>query len=150
MHRTFAVKSLFFAAVAVTAFAAGFATSKARDQQLVRFTPLLSTSKTILDETIVYPTSGPAKITDAIVALQPGEETGWHTHNGMPNTGIILEGELTVDYGDKGKKTFHQGDAIAEVMSIPHNGKNTGDGIMKLFVVYMGVEGVPVTVKQEK
>jgi hypothetical protein len=35
-------------------------------------------------------------------------------------------------------------------MSIPHNGKNTGEGIMKLFVVYMGVEGVPVTVKQEK
>lgn len=149
MSRFIATKSIAVAALAVAAFGAGFATSRAKEQ-LVRFTPLLSTSKTILDEPIVYPTNGTAKITDAIVALQPGEETGWHTHNGMPNTGIILEGELTVDYGDKGKKTFHQGDAIAEVMSIPHNGKNTGEGIMKLFVVYMGVEGVPVTVKQEK
>lgn len=110
-----------------------------------RFMPLLSTGKTILDELIVYPTSAPAKLTTGIVAMPPGAETGWHTH-GIPLTGLILEGELTVDYGDKGKRTYKEGDSLAEAINVPHNGKNTGNGILRLFVVYIGAEGLPTSI----
>ena len=130
-------------AIAV-AFVAGIGVGSARPPQ-VHVTPLFATSKTVMDEPIVYPSGSPAKLTAAIIALNPGDDTGWHTH-GVPIAGIILEGELTVDYGDKGKRVFHTGDAVAEAISVPHNGKNTGDGPMRLFAVYIGAEGVPTTV----
>ncbi len=114
-------------------------------EPLLRFTPLFATGKTVMDETIVYPVAGPAKLTAGIVALAPGDETGWHTH-GVPLTGIVLEGELTVNYGNRGTRTYRQGDAIAEAMSVPHNGKNAGAGPMRLFAVFIGAEGVANTV----
>lgn len=123
---------------------AGYDAAIARDA-FQRMTPLFSTSKTVMDEPIVYPTGAPAKLTGAIIALQPGDETGWHTH-GVPLTGIVLEGELTVDYGARGKRTYRQGDSIAEAINVPHNGKNTGAGIMRLFAVMIGAEGVPNTI----
>jgi quercetin dioxygenase-like cupin family protein len=106
-----------------------------------RFVALLATSKTVMDEPIVYP-QGTAKLTTGIITLQPGEETGWHTH-GVPLTGIVLDGELTVDYGDRGRRTFSKGQSIAEAIFIPHNGKNTGTDAMRLFAVFIGAEGVP-------
>ena len=109
-----------------------------------RFMTLLSTSKTVMDEPIVYPQGAPAKLTTGIVTMPPGAETGWHTH-GVPLTGLILEGELTVDYGDKGKRTYKEGQSLAEAINIPHNGKNTGSGPMRLFVVYIGAEGFPMS-----
>ena len=120
---------------------AGHQLSLARET-LVPFTPLLSTSKTVMDEPIVYPANGAAKLTAGIVAMAPGQETGWHTH-GVPLTGIVLEGELTVDYGDKGTRTYREGQSIAEAIAVPHNGRNSGTGIMRLFAVYIGAEGVP-------
>lgn len=130
--------------VALGLFAAGAASTVALDAT-TRVTPLLSTGKTIMDESIVYPTGAPAKVTTAIVEMQPGAETGWHTH-GVPLAGLILDGELTVDYGARGKRTYKKGDSVAEAISIPHNGKNTGSGVMRLFVVYMGAEGVPTSI----
>ncbi|MFN0218633.1 MAG: cupin domain-containing protein [Hyphomicrobium sp.] len=131
---------LFLATAAVATVSVVFDVARAREP-LVRFTPLFSTSKTVMDETIVYPTETPAKLTGAIIALASGDETGWHIH-GAPLTGIVLEGELTVDYGPRGTRTYRQGDAIAEAIKVPHNGKNTGDGLMRLFVVTIGAEGL--------
>lgn len=133
---------LSYAAVAAAFCAGGLAIAR---EPLPRFTPLFSTSKTVMDETIVYPTGAPAKLTGAIIALSPGDETGWHIH-GAPLTGIVLEGELTVDYGARGKRTYRQGDAIAEAINVPHNGRNTGDGVMRLFAIFIGAEGLQATI----
>lgn len=125
-------------------FAAGAASTRALDAT-TRVTQLLSTGKTVMDEPIVYPTGSPAKLTTALVEMQPGAETGWHTH-GVPLTGLILDGELTVDYGAKGTRTYRKGQSVAEAISIPHNGRNTGTGVMKLFVVYIGAEGAATSI----
>jgi len=130
--------------IALAFFAAGAVSTKGLDAT-TRVIPLLSTGKTVMDEPIVYPTGAPAKITAAIVEMQPGAETGWHTH-GVPLTGLILDGELTVDYGAKGTRTYKKGQSVAEAISIPHNGRNTGSGVMKLFVVYIGAEGVATSI----
>lgn len=125
---------------------AGFGFAQTREsaarESPVTFTPLLATSKTVMDEPIVYPTGAPAKLSAGIVAMAPGSETGWHTH-GVPLTGIILEGELTVDYGARGTRTYKQGQSIAEAINVPHNGRNAGTSVMKLFAVYIGAEGIP-------
>jgi len=123
------------------ALAAALATAAGALEPTTHVTPLLSTGKTVMDEPIVYPTGSPAKVTTSIVSMAPGAETGWHTH-GVPLVGLVLEGELTVDYGPRGKRTYKKGDSVAEAMNVPHNGRNTGTGTMRLFVVYMGADGL--------
>jgi quercetin dioxygenase-like cupin family protein len=126
------------AALAAVAFGCGFGFALARED-VVRATALFSTGETILGEPFSYP-AGKPKLTAAVLTLTPGQETGWHTH-GVPVTGIMLEGELTVDYGDKGKRTYKKGEAVVETMATPHNGRNTGEGNVQLFVVFIGAEG---------
>lgn len=123
-------------------FLLGYSIGMARESG-VTMTPLFSTSETVLGEPLAYP-DGKPKLTAAILALEPGAETGWHTH-GVPLTGTVLEGELTVDYGDKGKRVYKKGDAVAETLATPHNGRNTGPNVMRLFVVFMGAEGIANT-----
>ena len=101
--------------------------------------PLLSTGTTIVGEPIRYPT-GPAHVTGSIVTLAPGARTVAHKH-GVPMFAYILEGEITVDYGAKGKRTYRAGDALMEAMDVTHFGENTGSQPMRLIAVYMGAKG---------
>ena len=107
--------------------------------------PLLSTGTTILGETLHYPTNGPAHVTAAIVTLPPGGRTVLHKH-GVPMFGYILEGEITVDYGDRGKRTYHQGDAIMAAMDAAHFGADAGPQPVRILTVYMGADGAPPNV----
>jgi len=86
------------------------------EENVMSSVPLLSTGTTIVGETLHYPTDGPAHVTAAIVTLAPGAKTALHRH-GVPLFAYVLEGEITVDYGDRGKRTYHQGDALMEAMS---------------------------------
>lgn len=104
-----------------------------------RVEPLLQTGETIIGQTFVYPQDSPAEVTAVIVTLLPGEETGWHVHE-VPLFGYMLEGELTVDYGAAGKKTYKAGDSLMEALDHPHNGVNTGAGVMRVLTVFMSSE----------
>jgi quercetin dioxygenase-like cupin family protein len=106
---------------------------------------LLETQTTNLGQAIAYP-SGAAQITAAIVTLAPGGETGRHRHP-VPLYGQVLSGELTVDYGEHGSKTYRAEDAFIEAMNTWHNGHNTGDGPLRILAVYMGADGVPNVVR---
>ena len=105
---------------------------------------LVATTQSIIGQPIVYPTEAPAKVTAAIVTMQPGEATGWHRHD-VPMFGYILEGEVTVDYGAKGTRVYKKGDALVEAIDWEHNGRNTGSGPARILAVFMGAEGVPDT-----
>jgi quercetin dioxygenase-like cupin family protein len=102
--------------------------------------PLLSTGTTVVGETLHYPTGGPAHVTAAIVTVAPGAKTIMHKH-GVPLFAYILDGELTVDYGDRGKRIYRQGDAFMEAMDVPHYGIDTGAQPVRLLAVYIGAEG---------
>ncbi len=106
--------------------------------------PLLRTGTTVVGEPVVYPTGAPAQVTAAVVSLAPGEETGWHTH-GMPVVGYMIEGELTVDYGEKGQRVYRAGDALMEAIAVAHNGRNTGSGPVRILAVFIGAEGLTPT-----
>ena len=100
---------------------------------------LLSTGTTIVREPIRYPTSGAAHVTAAIVTLAPGARTIMHKH-GVPMFAYILEGEITVDYGPHGTRTYRQGQSLMEAMDVAHFGENTGAQPMRLIAVYMGAK----------
>lgn len=108
-------------------------------------TPLLQGGSDVLGTPLAYP-QGTPNVTSAIVTIPPGGETGWHEHE-VPLFAYILEGELTVDYGSKGKKTYHAGEAVLEAVGWPHNGTNTGSAPMKLVAVYMGGGSAANTIK---
>lgn len=104
--------------------------------------PLLSgPTKTVVGEDVRYPGGLPAEVTAAVVTLPPGKATGWHRH-GVPLFGYILSGQLQVDYGDKGIRTYAAGDGLMEGMDQRHQGVNTGSEPVRLLVVYMGAHGL--------
>jgi quercetin dioxygenase-like cupin family protein len=101
--------------------------------------PLLSTGTSILGEPIRYPKTGPAHVTAAIVTLAPGARTIMHRH-GVPLFAYILDGELTVDYGTRGTRTYRQGQSFMEAMTVAHFGVNNGSQPVRLLAVYMGAK----------
>lgn len=103
-------------------------------------TALLSTGQTVVGETIRYPTAGAAHVTGSIVVLAPGARTIVHRH-GVPLFAYILEGELTVDYGAHGTKTYRKGQAFMEAMEVAHFGVNNGAEPVRILAVYMGAQG---------
>lgn len=102
---------------------------------------LLTTGKTVVGEDIRYP-AGKPRVSVAIVTIPPGATAAFHRHP-APLIAYVLEGELNVDYGDKGIKTFRQGEAMVEAMDVSHRGINPGTAIVKLLAVYVGAEGTP-------
>lgn len=101
--------------------------------------PLLSTSKTIVGETIRYPRTGEAHVTAAIFTLEPGGKSILHKH-GVPLFAYILEGELTVDYGKHGTRAYKKGDSLMEAMNVAHFSVNNGSEPVRLLAVYMGAK----------
>ena len=118
---------------------AGAATADESPQYTKLLTPILESGQTILGQPITYP-AGTPKVTAAMVVLQPGKETGWHTHS-VPIFAYVVEGEISVDYGDKGVKVYKAGDGLLDAMNWPHDGVNKGTAPVRLLVVYMGAEG---------
>ena len=104
--------------------------------------------RTILDQPFSYPADRPAQVTAVILTLQPGEETGWHHHE-APLFAYILEGAVTVDYGSEGVRTYEAGQSIMEALNVSHNGRNEGDGPVRILAVDIGAQGVANTVADE-
>lgn len=133
-------RSLLPAAVVLAAgMLAGDVTARDAAKPSYPAVPLLSTGKNIVGETIRYP-QGNAHVTAAIVTLAPGGRTVAHRH-GVPLFAYILSGELTVDYGAHGTRTYKQGDAFMEAMDVTHFGINRGAEPVRILAVYMGADG---------
>lgn len=101
---------------------------------------LLETTTTVAGEPIAYPATGPAKVDAIIVTIAPGAETVLH-HHPAPMFAYILDGEVTVDYGAAGKRSFRAGDAFMEAMAVPHKGVNPGTIPVRILAVSMGAQG---------
>lgn len=131
--------------LAVTAFvtalaAAAFAAPTAADDHGYPAATLLSTGSTIVGEPIQYPTGAPAHVTASIINIPPGQRTISHRH-GVPLFAYMLQGELTVDYGAKGKRVYRAGEAFMEAMDVEHYGANTGTEPVRILAVYIGADG---------
>ena len=61
-----------------------------------------------------YPTSKP-ELKVCRMIFPCGAKTGWHHHN-VINYGIVEQGELTIVCQDGKERTFHQGEALVEVV----------------------------------
>jgi quercetin dioxygenase-like cupin family protein len=132
-------------ALAGALFASAWATADAAraDPAYPPSPPLLSTSETVLGQPLAYP-PGAARVTAVIVTMTPGQETPWHEHD-APMFAHILDGEITVDYGPDGERTYAAGDSLVEAVGYRHRGRNSGAVDARLICVFMGAEGVENT-----
>lgn len=108
---------------------------------------LLSSSQSSLGQNLEYP-SGKPVITAAIVTLLPGQSTGEHLHE-TPMFAMILDGEITVDYGEGSTRVFVEGDAMLEAFKTYHNGTNTGSEPVRILTVFAGSDTARNTVMRE-
>jgi len=134
---------IFIAASAVVFSACAALPLLAKEETRIQATEILKSEQTVLEQPIRYP-EGQARITSVLLTLEPGQETGMHIHR-VPVFGYMVEGELTVDYGEKGVRVYNAGDAVMEAVDWPHNGVNKTNAPVKILAVFMGAEGVSNT-----
>ena len=76
-----------------------------------------------------------------------GAKTGWHHHT-VVNYGIVQQGELTIVCQDGTEKTFHEGEALVEVIGTIHRGENRGSKPVILNMFYFSSPGAEITIQQ--
>lgn len=112
----------------------------------ITVTKILQTTETSAGQTIVYPKVENPEVTAVLVEIPPGAETGWHKHP-FPAYGYVLAGGLEVETEGGKSQRYKAGDAIAEMVNLLHNGKNTGTESVKLVMFVTGAKGLPFTVR---
>ena len=127
---------------------AGFTAADKEEVPAVSAELLLAASETVLGQAFNYPAGTAPKVTAIIATMPPGAESGFHHHDG-PLFAHILEGELTVTYEGVGERVYRAGDSQIEAIKTPHNGRNTGSGPLRILAVFMGTDGMPMTVQEE-
>ena len=93
-----------------------------------------------------YPHSKP-EITILRITIPPGTALPLHQHP-VINAGVLLSGRLTVVTEDDKKLHLKAGDALVEVVSKWHYGKNTGNEPAVILVFYAGCLDTPISVKK--
>ena len=135
---------LHFRSALIVAALLPFAASAIEPSSTVKVTPLLKTTQSWNGAPIKYP-EGQAEFTSLMVEIAPGGETSWHEHP-VPSFGMLLEGTLEISLTDGRKKLMKAGEALAEVIATPHNGRNVGTTPVKLIVFYAGAVDQKLTV----
>lgn len=95
-------------------------------------------SKTILGQDYTYPAGVPL-VESFIFEIPVGKQTSLHKH-AVPMYAYVFSGELEVDYGSKGKRTFKPGSAYVEAIDWCHFGRALGNQPVKILGVYLGQE----------
>jgi quercetin dioxygenase-like cupin family protein len=108
----------------------------------VKSKPILVTTTTENGQPIHYLRTDKPEVTATMVEIPAGAQTGWHMHR-EPVYAYVLAGQLEVELADGRKLRFKQGDAVAEVQNIAHNGRNIGSDTVRLVVFYTGEVGQP-------
>lgn len=105
---------------------------------------LLQSEQTVAGEPLIYPRSGQAKVTSAIIRIPSGQSTGWHKHK-VPLVAYLLSGELEMEYADGKRVQFKQGEALMEAIAVPHIGSNLGSTPARIFVAFLGTDNTDFT-----
>ena len=94
-----------------------------------------------------YP-AGQPQVTVLRISVPPGVRLDPH-HHPVINAGVLLQGRLKVVMEDGRSKVLESGDALVEVVNRIHHGESLGPQPAVILVVYAGVEGLPITVRDQ-
>ena len=112
----------------------------------IKATELLRTSQTWDGVALpAYPTEHP-ELRATRMEFPIGTKTGWHHHT-VINYGIVEQGELTIVCQDGTERTFHEGEALVEVVGTIHRGENRGRKPVILNMFYVSAPGMEITIQ---
>jgi quercetin dioxygenase-like cupin family protein len=83
------------------------------------------------------------EVVQAIAELQPGGQSGRHTHPGE-EVAYILEGTIELEVQGKPAMAKKAGDAFLVPAGTAHNAKNTGKTVAKVLGTYIVEKGKPL------
>jgi len=79
----------------------------------------------------------------AIAEFAPGVSAGRHTHPGE-ELSYVMEGTLILEIDGRPPVTLKAGDSFFVPAGLVHDGKNVGNGPLKVFATYIVERGKPV------
>jgi quercetin dioxygenase-like cupin family protein len=118
------------------------ATSTQSSQGGETFTPLPDLTATTADEPLSYLSTPNPLISSGILSIPPGGISRWMIHP-VPAYVYILQGDLTVEFIDGKKKTFHEGEVILQPRAVWHRGRNEGPRLLRFLAAFLGAKGIP-------
>jgi quercetin dioxygenase-like cupin family protein len=84
------------------------------------------------------------EVVQAVAEIQPGGQSGRHTHPGE-EVAYILEGTVVIEMDGKPAVSKTAGEGILIPAGTVHNAKNTGQTVAKVLATYIVEKGKPVT-----
>jgi quercetin dioxygenase-like cupin family protein len=84
------------------------------------------------------------EVVQAVAEIQPGGQSGKHTHPGE-EVAYILEGTVVIEMQGKPDVSKKAGEGILIPAGTVHNAKNTGNTVAKVLATYVVEKGKPVT-----
>lgn len=82
------------------------------------------------------------------ITIPAGTSLDRHQHP-VINAGVLLQGRLRVVLDDGRSREIRTGEALIEVVNRIHHGESLGPDPAVIVVVYVGAEGLPITIPAE-
>ena len=114
--------------------------------EAIKTTELIRTSNSWDGVALLDFPVGKPELTVLRMVFPVGAVTGWHHHTAV-NYGIVEQGDLTIVCQDGNERTFHEGEALVEVVGTIHRGENRGTQPVILNMFYFAEPGQVLTIQ---
>ena len=98
---------------------------------------------TTAGEPLHYLSTPEPVVSSDILTVPPGSVSRWMIHP-VPAYLYVLQGDLTLEFVDGKRETFHQGQALLQSQTKWHRGRNEGQVPLRFLAVFLGSKGTPV------
>lgn len=102
---------------------------------------------TVLDQRFEYPRGRPI-ITTRMLEIEPGNSTEWHYH-AIPVVVTVISGQIVIDYGSMGTRTFVAGDSYIEAINTCHAVSVRGSELARIHSVFLSKQRADQTEPSE-
>jgi quercetin dioxygenase-like cupin family protein len=94
-------------------------------------------------EPLHYLSTPDPMVSSDILTVPPGKVSRWMVHP-VPAYLYVLQGDLTLEFTDGKRQTFHTGEAFLQSQTKWHRGRNDGQTPLRFLAVFLGSKGTPV------
>jgi quercetin dioxygenase-like cupin family protein len=105
--------------------------------------PLPDLNTTTAGEPLHYLSTPDPVVSSDILTVPPGKVSRWMVHP-VPAYLYVLQGDLTLEFIDGKRQTYHAGQSLLQSQTKWHRGRNEGQIPLRFLAVFMGSKGTPV------
>ena len=106
-------------------------------------TSLPDLTTTSAGEPLHYLSTPDPVVSSDILTVPPGKVSRWMVHP-VPAYLYVLQGDLTLEFVDGKRQTFHAGQSLLQSQTKWHRGRNDGQIPLRFLAVFLGSKGTPV------